>query len=194
MDILDISSDNYLNIVRKTAEIVRKGGVVVFPTDTVYGLIVDATNKKAVEKIFRIKGREKRKWLPVFVKDLKLAKKIAKIDKKQEKFLKSVWPGKTTVVLKRRKGMKLYGVDKDTIAIRTPDYPLLNKLLGRVNKPLVQTSANISGKKPLNNAKDIIKQFKKAKLDLMISDNRLKFSKQSRLIDITGSQPKILRE
>ena len=194
MEILKVSSKNYSNIVRKSVEIVRKDGVVVFPTDTVYGLLADATNKKAVEKIFKIKGRQKGKWLPVFVKDLKSAKNISKIDKKQERFLRSVWPGKTTAVLKRKKGTKIYGVDKDTIALRIPNYALLNKLLERINKPLAQTSANISGKKPLNDVKEIIKQFEKEKPDLIISVGKLKSTKPSKVIDITGSQAKILRK
>ncbi|HXK32150.1 MAG TPA: L-threonylcarbamoyladenylate synthase [Candidatus Paceibacterota bacterium] len=194
MEILNVSSNNYSNIVRKSVEIVRKDGVVVFPTDTVYGLLADATNKKAVEKIFKIKGRQKGKWLPVFVKDLKSAKNISKIDKKQERFLRSVWPGKTTAVLKRKKGTKIYGVDKDTIALRIPNYALLNKLLERINKPLAQTSANISGKKPLNDVKEIIKQFEKEKPDLIISVGKLKSTKPSKVIDITGSQAKILRK
>ena len=180
--------------MKKAALFLKEGSIGVIPTDTVYGLIADATNRKAVGKIFKIKKREKDKWLPIFIKDLKSAKKIAKIDKKQEKFLKSVWPGKTTVVLKRKKGIKLYGVDKETIAIRIPNYPLLNKLLCKINKPLIQTSANISGKKPLNRAKEMIKQFRKTKPDLMISDNRIKSSKQSKLIDIIGSKIKILRK
>jgi L-threonylcarbamoyladenylate synthase len=194
MEILNLSSRNYSNIIEKAVEIMRKGGVVVSPTDTVYGLIADATNKKAVEKIFKIKKRQKGKWLPLFIKDLKLAKNIAGIDKKQERFLKSVWPGKTTIVLKRRNRMKIYGVDKDTIALRIPNYAFLNKLLGKIKKPLAQTSANISGKKLPRDTEEIIKQFKKYKPDLIISVGRLKSAKPSKVIDITGSKPKILRK
>ncbi len=194
MEILNLSSKTFSNIIRKAVEIVRKGGIVVFPTDTVYGLMADATNEKAVEKIFKIKKRQKGKWLPVFIKDLKSAKNIAKIDKKQERFLKSVWPGKTTVVLRRKKGTKIYGVDKDTIALRIPNYALLDKLLGKIKKPLVQTSANISGKKPLNDGKETIKQFKKDKPDLIISVGRLKSVKPSKVIDIIGSKAKTLRK
>ena len=193
MEILNLSSKNYSNIIGKVVKILKKDGVVVLPTDTVYGLMADATNKKAVGKIFKIKKRQKEKWLPLFVKDLKSAKNIAKIDKKQERLLKSVWPGKTTAVFKRKKGIKLYGVDKNTIAIRIPNYPLLNELLCKIKRPLVQTSANISGKKPLTNVKAIIKQFKK-KPDLIISVGKLKSTKPSKVIDITGSQAKILRK
>ncbi|MBL7142243.1 MAG: threonylcarbamoyl-AMP synthase [Candidatus Pacebacteria bacterium] len=194
MEILNLSSKTFSNIIRKAVEIVRKGGIVVFPTDTVYGLMADATNEKAVEKIFKIKKRKKTKSLPIFISNLKTAKKLAIIDKKQERFLKSVWPGKTTVVLKRRNKIKIYGVNKDTIALRIPNYALLNKLLGKIKKPLVQTSANISGKKPLMDVKEIIKQFKKDKPDLIISAGKLKLAKPSKVIDNTSSQPKILRE
>ena len=74
MEILAISTKNYSNILRNAIKAIRKGGVIIFPTDTVYGLIADATNKKAVGKIFKIKKREKNKWLPIFIKDLKSAK------------------------------------------------------------------------------------------------------------------------
>lgn len=190
MEIFNLSS----NKLRKAVEFLRKGKVIVFPTDTVYGLIAEANNKKAVEKIFKIKLRQKEKWLPVFIKNINSAKKLAKIDKKQEKLLKSVWPGRTTVVLNRKKGTKLYGVDRDNIALRIPNYPLLNKLIEKINKPLVQTSANISGKKPINDAEELVKQFKKYKPDLIISAGKLKSNKSSRVIDITNPKIKIIRK
>jgi len=189
MEILNVSSRS----IEKTVKTIKKGGVVIFPTDTVYGLLADAMNKKSVEKIFKIKKRKKEKWLPLFIEDLKSAKKVAEINKKQERFLKSVWPGKTTVVLKRKKGIKLYGVDKETIALRIPDYPLLDRILRVINKPLAQTSANISGKKPLDDVKKIINQFREIKPDLIVSAGKLKSGKPSKVIDITGSKPKTLR-
>ncbi|MEM3062752.1 MAG: Sua5/YciO/YrdC/YwlC family protein, partial [Nitrososphaerota archaeon] len=86
--------------------------MILSPTDTVYGLLTDATFKEAVKKVFMIKQRNYDKKIPIFVKDITMAKKIARISKKTEAFLKKIWPGKVTVVLRRNKRYKIYGVDK----------------------------------------------------------------------------------
>lgn len=86
METIKASSRN----LKKIIEIIEKGGVVVCPTDTVYGLIADAKNKTAVKNIFKIKKRSLKKPLPIFIKDLKTAKGLAKIDKIQEKILKNL--------------------------------------------------------------------------------------------------------
>ncbi len=186
-----------------------KGEVILFPTDTVYGFLANATNKKAVEKIFKIKKRPAQKPLSLFVKDIKIVKKIAKINPQQEKFLKIIWPtsptfkktetgkGKITAILERRKTKeKIYGIKEDTIAIRIPSYKPLNLLLNQVNFPLAQTSANISGKPASGKIKEIIKEFKdkKDQPDLIINAGDLPSHKPSTIIDLTTLPPKILRE
>lgn len=148
--------------LNEAVTILNKGGVVICPTDTIYGFLADATNKKAVEKIYKIKKRPRSKPLPIFVKDLKMAKELAEIDDRQEKILKKYWPGKYTFVLKaknQKPKSKIYGINKDTIAIRVPKYKFLNDLLKKINKPLVQTSVNISAREPLNYIADILATF-----------------------------------
>jgi len=173
----------------------RRGKVAICPTDTVYGLIADATNKKAVEKIFKIKKRNLKKPVPIFVKNIKTAKRLAQINKQQEEFLRKVWPGRTTAVLKRKKGKNIYGVNKKTIALRLPDYKLVIILLKKLNRPLTGTSANISGKPVSIKIKEVLKQFKKQKYqpDLVISAGNLPKSRPSTVIDLTTSPYKILR-
>src|SRR3972149_7271424 len=99
MIILKVGEGNLKEILRIAAKAIKAGKVVICPTDTVYGLVADATNKAAVGKVFQIKKREKSKSVPIFVKDIASARKLAEIDKNQEKLLRSVWPGKTTAVL-----------------------------------------------------------------------------------------------
>jgi len=195
MKILKITKNNFKKIVKTAERLIKEGKVIICPTDTVYGLICDATNKKAVEKIFKIKKRDYKKAVPIFVKDIKSAKKLAVIDKKQEKFLKKVWPGKTTAVLERRKGIKIYGVDKNTIALRVPNYKLIRHLLLAVNVPFTGTSANISGKTASTKIKEAANQFKNQKHqpDLIISAGNLPKSKPSKVLDLTIFPPKILR-
>jgi len=184
--------------IKRIINIFKKGGVIVCPTDTVYGLIADAANKKAVEKVFKIKKRHKKKAIPIFVKDIKTAKKLAFINKRQEKFLKKVWPGKITVVLKRKPNCGLPKIlfgGRKTIALRIPNYKMVNNLLEKINKPLTGTSANISGKPASAKIKEVLFQFKNQKLqpDLIIDVGNLKKSKPSKIIDLTKRKPKILR-
>lgn len=203
MERLKISSKNLNLVVKKVIRIIKKGGVVVCPTDTVYGLIADATNKKAVEKIYKIKKRKKEKPIPIFVKDLKMAKDLVYLNKVQEEFLKKVWPGKITAVLKRKLKngkRKIYGLDKKTIGLRIPNHKLLTILLEKINRPLTATSANISGKPASTKIEEILKQFKnknstrndREKPDLILDAKNLKPSLSSTVIDLTNF--KILRE
>lgn len=183
------------NELDKAIEIIKGGGVIICPTDTVYGFIADATNKKAVEKIYKIKKRARSKPLPIFVKDIKMAKALAEISKEQKKILTlrlrsgqvKYWPGKFTFILKRKQGIKIYGIDKNTIALRIPKYKFLNDLLKKIDKPLAQTSVNISGKPEFKEIKEIIAEFKKSKNkpDLIINGGNLKKTKPSRIIDLT---------
>jgi|SRR3989344_940893 len=185
--------------ISKIVKLIKQGNVLVVPTDTVYGLICDATNKKAVDKIFKIKNRPKSKPLPIFVKDITMAKKFAIIDKNQEKFLKSVWPGPITAVLKSTRLRPPIGGtsarQRNTIAIRIPKYGLLLGLAEQLNKPLAQTSANISGQLASGDIKDILKQFegKKYQPDLIVKHRMSNKLKPSRIIDLTKTPYKILR-
>lgn len=194
-----------LNLV---IDYLKQGKVVLFPTDTVYGFLADATNKKAVKKIFKIKKRPLEKPLPLFVKDIKMAKVFAKICPQQEKFLKIIWSsgshfqknesskGKVTVILEGRKTKeKIYSTRKDTIALRIPCYQPLNLLLNQLDFPLAQTSANISGKPASGRIKEIIKEFKEQENqpDLIVNAGNLPHNKPSTIIDLTTIPPKILR-
>jgi L-threonylcarbamoyladenylate synthase len=190
--------------LNEATDILKNGGVIICPTDTVYGFLADASSKKAVDKIFKLKKRPRSKSLPVFVKDIKMAKELAEISKepasvppkrdfgeaKQEKMLKT---GRITVVLKRKKGIELYGVAKNTIALRIPKHKFLNDLLKKISKPLVQTSVNISGSPALNKIKEILEQFGD-KVDLIIDEGNLPKRKPSKIIDLTDEKQKILRK
>ena len=185
------------------------GAVLVCPTDTVYGFLADATNKKSVDKIYNIKERPMSKPLPIFIKDLKMAKELAHISPSKEKILDKKWPGGFTFVFKRKKGIKLYGVDKDTIALRIPNYKFLNDLIEKIDKPLVQTSVNISGEPSLTDIKEIIKQFiiQKNQPDLIIDAGDLsrrqrrrgsskkseQKNKPSKIIDLSSGGERVLR-
>jgi len=199
MERLKVSPKNLDEILKKAMKVIRQGGVIVCPTDTVYGLIADAKNKKAVKKIFKIKKRKEEKPIPIFVRDLKMAKSLVLINKFQEKLLKKVWPGKVTVLLKAKKlTKKIFPKSiissENKIGLRTPNYKIINRLLRILNRPLTGTSANISLKPPSTKIKEILKQFKnqKYKPDLILDAGNLKLSLSSTIIDLENF--KIFRE
>lgn len=173
-------------ILGEATKFLNAGGVVVCPTDTVYGFLAVAGNKKAVNKIYKIKKRPKTKPLAVFVKDIKMAKELAEINEKQVKTIKAKWPGKYTFIIESTNILQTPGVCKNgTIALRIPKYKFLNSLLKKIDKPLAQTSVNISGQPVLNKIKDIETWLVKQNI-LIIDAGNLKKSKPSRVIDLTG--------
>ena len=196
---MKVIQENKANI-GEVVTALKNGAVLVLPTDTVYGLVCDATNKKAVEKIFKIKKRDKIKPLPVFVKDIKMAEELAEISRGQKVILKKYWPGKFTFVLKLKKTetrplSSLVAGKDNTIALRVPKYKLLNDLLKKINRPLAQTSVNISGQPPLTKMKEIIAVFinNELKPDLIIDAGDLVESKPSKIVDLSAGKGKVLR-
>jgi L-threonylcarbamoyladenylate synthase len=203
--------------VNKAVEFLNHGEVVIFPTDTVYGFLADAVNKKAVEKIFKIKKRSKLKPLAIFVKNLKMAKELAEISQEQEKIVKKYWPGKYTFVLRSvvipakagiqsicdehgfwvKPGMTSLIIKDNKIALRIPKHKFLLDLLKKIGKPLVQTSVNISGQPTLTKISDMISQFggmSDIPPILIIDSGDLPKSKPSTIIDLTKSKTKIVRK
>jgi len=174
----------------------KNGAVLVAPTDTVYGLVCDATNKNAVDKIFKIKKRDKSKPLPVFVADIKMAKKYAVIKERQEKFLNENWPGAVTVVFKSKKGLSPLVYKDNTIALRQPNYDLIAEIFKTFKRPLAQTSVNISDQPPLVNVEEIEKVLgcEKYQPDLAVDIGNLPKNKPSVIIDLTEDKIKILRK
>lgn len=184
--------------IKKAIKVIKGGGVVVCPTETVYGLLADATNNEAVERVFRIKKRPRTKAIAVFVRSIKEARKFAFVNLKQEEFLKKVWPGKVTVILKRRPNCGLSQrlfANKKVIGLRISSNKLVNELVKKINKPLTTTSANISGEPASTKIKEVLKQFEreKNKPDLIIDTGNLPKNKPSRVIDLTKDKIKILR-
>jgi L-threonylcarbamoyladenylate synthase len=191
-------SKSLRSALNKAVRIVNEGGVVVFPTDTVYGFLADAGSLKALEKIFKIKKRSRAKPLAVFVKDLKMAKELAEISPAQERVLKKHWPGSYTFVLKSKyKNQTAKFLTKNrTIALRVPKYKLLNDLLEEVNRPLAQTSVNVSGQPEINKISEIIEAFSRAGSgpDFIVDAGNLPKRRPSVIMDLTNNDIKILRK
>lgn len=194
---LDINNSENIEKVTSTAsEVLKSGGVIIYPTDTIYGMGANAFNEEAIEKVKKIKNRDKEKSLSVFVKNIKSARRIACIDSKVEKILENIWPGPVTVVLRKKDIVPYFLVGNgETIAVRIPKNEFVLKLLEKVDFPIITTSANISGEKNLFNSKEIIQKFSKRKFspDLFINSGNIQNTLASTIIDLTSNIPKIIR-
>jgi L-threonylcarbamoyladenylate synthase len=197
MKIIKINLQNpETEIIQQAVDIVRRGGAIVYPTDTVYGLGVNALRVDAIERLFKIKKRPATKPVPILVQDIEMAKIIAFIDKKIERILEAIWPGAVTVILeKRRMVPEILTAHKRTIGLRIPDAKITQALMEQLEFPVTTTSANFSGEPSLFCAEDVIKVFGKAypRPDLILDAGCLPPSSPSTVLDLTGSRPKILR-
>ncbi len=174
------------------SEIVKKGGTVVFPTDTVYGIGCDPFNNKAVRMIYRIKGREESKHLPVLGFSISEISKIVIFDELSRRFAAKFWPGPLTLILgiKEEKIAKSLGLD-GKIAVRIPNHPCILRLLKKC-KLLVGTSANIAGQPSSADSREIIKKLKG--YDILLEGGKIPNSVESTIIEVVGSKIRVIRE
>jgi L-threonylcarbamoyladenylate synthase len=182
--------------VKKTARIIKDGGVVVYPTDTCYGIGASALDDESIRKVYAIKGRHFNKPLSVIVKNLRTAKAISEIDEKQERYFKQKLPGSYTLILRKKKIIPdILTAGKGTVGIRVPGYIITALLSEEVIIPYTTTSANLSGQLPCYSIKDFLKQIKTNKIQpsLILDAGVLPKQKLSTVIDLTYPNPKVLR-
>lgn len=177
--------------IQKAAKIINKGGIVIFPTDTVYGIGCDPYNQKAVLSLYKIKKREKTKPLPVIGYSKKELEKIAEFNNKAEKIAELFWPGPITLILKVKDEniRKSLGLGKK-IAVRVPNNQCALSLLKEC-KLLVATSANISGTTSLTDPDDCKKDLDG--YDLLIDGGILSDDGESTIVEIDGNKVRIVR-
>jgi L-threonylcarbamoyladenylate synthase len=182
--------------ILQAVETLKNGGVILLPTETVYGIAVDARNKSAVEKIYEIKNRDYSKPLQIMVSSVEEAKKIAEFNNKAQELAKKYWPGALTIILKLKPDYLANNFNKmnDTVGIRIPNHSLALEILRAFNSPLAVTSANISGKGD-NISFAEAKTSLGDKLDLLIDGGSSDIGISSTVIDLTDeTNPKILRQ
>ena len=177
--------------IKLAAITVKNGGLVVFPTDTVYGIGCDPRNPKAVDAIYRIKKRAESKNLPVLGYSKEEILKIAIFDKLSNKIADKFWPGPVTLVLKLKdkeigNSMKL----DDKIAVRVPNHSCVLSLLKEC-KIIVGTSANYSGNPSFSDSKDVLENF--SEFDVFLDGGRIPDSNESTIVEIVEGNLKILR-
>jgi L-threonylcarbamoyladenylate synthase len=172
--------------IREAASVLKNGGLVGFPTETVYGLGANLLDTAAVKRVYSIKRRPASKPLTVHVADIKTVKKMAgRIPVKAARLIKKYWPGPLTIILKDKRGRK--------VGFRMPDNKIAFMLIKESGVPVVAPSANISGNKPPASAKEVLRDLD-GRIEVVIDGGRTKIGIESTVVDMSGARPRILRE
>jgi L-threonylcarbamoyladenylate synthase len=180
--------------IEKGVEILQIGGVIAFPTDTVYGLGADAFNSTAVERIYEIKNRPKHRQLPLLIAGVeRLTTLVDPIPEIAWFLAKRFWPGGLTLVLPKTDSLPAYLDSGPTIAVRVPDHPVCLALIQRLRNPIIGTSANISGQPAALTAEEV-RQRLGGKIDFIINGGKCPGGKESTVVDVTRESPIILRQ
>ena len=181
--------------IRRAARALRRGRLVAFPTETVYGLGADATADRAVAAIYAAKRRPRRNPLIVHVPDLRAARRLAVFDGRAERLAKHFWPGPLTLVLRRRPGARLsrlLGRALTTVAIRVPDSPVALALLRRAGRPLAAPSANRSGAVSPTRALHV-RHSLGGRVAMVLDGGPCRVGVESTVLDLSGPTARLLR-
>lgn len=188
--IIDVAKTNFRNII----SILNAGGIIIFPTETLYGLGCDATNAKALLKIYQIKNRPLGKSFPLLVKDFKMLGHYALFKNEQKKFMAAT--ARPTNFVLKAKNLSPLVMQNRTAAFRISPHPWIKKLFKSFDRPLVATSLNISKKEPLADPRQYQEVFgKKAGLvDAVVFAGINRKKKGSRIIDLIKKPYQVLRD
>ena len=180
--------------IAEAADVLRAGGLIAFPTETVYGLGADATNARAVAQLYAAKGRPSFNPLIAHVRDADAARALGRFDENAER-LAALWPGPLTLVLPRRPECPvadLATAGLDSIAIRVPSHPAARALLARFGGPLVAPSANRSGHVSPTTAAHVLADLD-GRIDLILDGGAAPVGLESTIVACLGSAPLLLR-
>ncbi len=181
------------HLIEKAVEILRNKGVIAYPTDTVYGIGCDIFEKEAVERVYQIKSKDKKKPLSFICEDLKHISQYAIVSDNAYRLMKRLIPGPYTFILEATKLVpKVMLTKRNTVGIRVPDNKICLEIVRALGHPIVTTSANISNEEVLSDPSEIHKKFGKV-LDMVI-DGGVLSQEPSSIIDLTGKEPVVVRE
>lgn len=177
------------------AQIIKQGGIVIFPTETVYGIGVNALNEEAVKKLYSIKQRPLNKPISLLISDMNMINKVAQdITDLEYKLMKKFFPGPFTIILKKKEIVPdILTANTDTVGIRMPSEEITRRLIEYANIPIAAPSANISNKPSGTNLDNIIKDFE-GKVDYFIDSGESKLGIASTIVKVIDGIPHILRQ
>lgn len=181
--------------LEEPANIIKNGGIVVFPTETVYGIGADALNEDAVRKLYKAKERPLNKPISLLVSNIDMINQVAKdITELEYALIKEFFPGPLTIILKKKNIISnIVTANQDTVGIRMPANEIALKLIDYAKVPIATTSANISGQPSGTDLKSIIKDFEE-KIDYSINGGHSKIGLASTIIQVIDGVPTILRK
>lgn len=179
--------------INSIVTLLNEGKVVAFPTDTVYGLAVIYENEEALDALKKSKGRPENKPIPTMVASIEQMKKIAYIDEKAKCLVDAFMPGGFTMILKKKENLPDYITNGlDTIGIRMPDDEFILNLIRLCDKPLLVTSANLSGLQPGNTTEEVLEQLD-GRIDAIVK-GKPKGTMASTIVDMSTPKVKIIRD
>lgn len=182
-----------LKAIKRAADVLRAGGIVAYPTDTVYGLGANVFSPQALDKVMDAKQRPDEKSLPVLIGDRgHLPELVTAVPPEAAKLMEAFWPGALTIVLGKKAGLSpLLG--ETTLAVRQPNHAAIQALLAATGFPITGTSANLSGRPPATTAQEAFSQLGNS-VGVVLDAGPAAGGTPSTVIDCTTSPARILRE
>lgn len=194
MNIIKIDNPN---LIEETLKVLKEGGLIIFPTETAYGVGVDATNKDAVTKLLNYKKRPEGKAISIAVSEVEMAERFAYLNSSARNFYSSFMPGPVTIISKSKHNTDLrLESEKGTLGIRIPNYKILLDILNQGQIAITATSANMAGGKTPYSINDILENIpnkNKSLIDLIIDAGELPKNPPSTVIDTTTNELTIIR-
>ena len=183
----------HASAIALACEVVRAGGLIAFPTDTLYGLGCDPNLPTALQKIYAAKGRSMTKAIPVLISHPdQLVGLVSGLPERTSRLMQEWWPGALTLVLPKHPDLPLDLTPYPGLAVRMPDHPVALSLLDQTG-PLAVTSANLSDYENPRDAKGVLEQLD-GLVDLVLDGGQLSGGQASTIVDCLGKEPKLLRE
>lgn len=191
--ILNTKKEKKEQLIKEVVEILEKNGIIVLPTDTVYGIMTSVFNQSGQKQIYKLKNRNDRKPLIMLSDKISTLEQFVIFPKKISKIVKDFWPGQLTLILPTTELGKLLTGGRDNLGVRIPNCKILLDIMSEYNVPLMSTSANVSGKKSAVSA-DIAAEYFSNKINAIVDDGICKFSFESTVIDMVKFPYVVIRK
>lgn len=182
-------------VVVAAVEVLRAGGVVMHPTETCYGFAVDVGNAEALEKLYKLKGRDANKPVSIMVADLEMARTYGEFSTKALELAEKYWPGPLTILVPRSLNLpENFNKGQEFVGIRCPSHEFSRELVKAFGSPITTTSANLSGEPPLYEVD--LKSFGELakEIDLVVDGGEIPMNKPSTIVKVIGAEIEIIRQ
>lgn len=191
----DFRNNIDLEELKEPAKVIRNGGIVIFPTETVYGIGTNGFDEKSIKKIYELKRRDSNKPISLLVSNMEMVEMVAKdISDLEYKLMRKFWPGPFTIILKKKSIVPdILTSNGDTVGVRMPSGEIAKKLIEYAEVPIAAPSANISGKPSGTDINDIMKDFE-GKVDCIIDNGISELGVASTIVKVVDNIPYVLRE